>query len=268
MLAVSVALYLGTTKAYSFTIAANFVIGGYAALLFSEFGFPIWATILIAAMVTASIQTILDWLLFNPLRKAGRSSLAEFVASMGIYLIVVNTIAICFSNELRLVNRDAPRKVLSLMGGTLTEFQAYSVLTIAIVAIGVVVWIYRSRPGMLIQAIAENPLHAQALGIPVDRLRHISMTMVGAMSGFVGAMSFWDVGVTPEAGMRPFLLGAVAAVLGGRAGVIGAIFGACLLSFANEFSIGILPGTWSDSIAFGILLFALLLQSFRRNKDR
>lgn len=52
-----------------------------------------------------------------------------------------------------------------------------------------VLWffVYRTRPGLVLRVLGENPAAADALGIPVDRLRYLYVILGGMLAGAGGA---------------------------------------------------------------------------------
>lgn len=55
------------------------------------------------------------------------------------------------------------------------------------IAVALTVWLYRSRTGLLLRAIGENPEPAHALGYPVRRIRLAAVAFGGALCGLAGA---------------------------------------------------------------------------------
>lgn len=56
-------------------------------------------------------------------------------------------------------------------------------------------WLYRTRPGLDLQAVGDNPAAADAMGISVARLRYLYVMLGGALSGLAGA--HLSLAVTP-----------------------------------------------------------------------
>jgi general nucleoside transport system permease protein len=55
------------------------------------------------------------------------------------------------------------------------------------IAVALTWWLYRSRSGLLLRAIGENPEPAHALGYPVRRIRLAAVAFGGALCGLAGA---------------------------------------------------------------------------------
>ena len=60
---------------------------------------------------------------------------------------------------------------------------------------GIVWFLYRSRPGLVLRAVGESPSSAHSIGYPVIRIRYMATLFGGAMAGIGG--SFLSVFYTP-----------------------------------------------------------------------
>jgi ABC-type uncharacterized transport system permease subunit len=83
---------------------------------------------------------------------------------------------------------------IPLLGRAVFEQQALVYLSWAVFA-GIVWFLYRSRPGLVLRAVGESPSSAHAIGYPVIRLRYFATLFGGAMGGLGGA--FLSVFYTP-----------------------------------------------------------------------
>jgi general nucleoside transport system permease protein len=80
------------------------------------------------------------------------------------------------------------------------------VILALLLAIGVHLFLSRSRKGLILRAVGENPEVAHALGHPVIRLRYAALAFGGGMSGLAGAYlslvytPLWNEGMTAGRG--------------------------------------------------------------------
>jgi simple sugar transport system permease protein len=75
---------------------------------------------------------------------------------------------------------------LPLAGPALFQHHPVVYLAIALVA-GLVWFLYRSRPGLVLRSVGESPESAHALGYPVRRIRLGAVLAGGALCGLSGA---------------------------------------------------------------------------------
>ncbi len=83
---------------------------------------------------------------------------------------------------------------IPVLGPTLFNQQALVYVSWALFA-GIVWFLYRSRPGLVLRAVGESPASAHSIGYPVIRIRYLATLFGGAMAGVGGA--FLSVFYTP-----------------------------------------------------------------------
>ena len=110
---------------------------------------------------------------------------------------------------------------------------------LAVLAVpGVFWWLFRTRSGMELRACGEQPVAAEAAGIPVMRRRTAAVLFGGAMAGLAGA--FLSIGDVPtfQEGMsagRGFI--ALAIVTSGRWNPWGCLLAALVFGFTDRLQI-------------------------------
>jgi branched-chain amino acid transport system permease protein len=130
------------------------------------------------------------------------------------------------------------------------------VLTIAAVVVGYNV--QRSRYGRAFEAVRQSPFAAQALGIPVARIKVIAFSLNAAFAGFAGGLLAGVVGFIdpPEFGILASIQHVTFIVVGGLGSIAGSIAGAMLLTALPEALRGVQE--YGELIYGGILLGTLL----------
>ena len=83
---------------------------------------------------------------------------------------------------------------LPIIGDALFNQQALVYFSWALFA-GMLWFLYRSRPGLVLRAVGESPSSAHSIGYPVIRIRYLATLFGGAMAGIGGA--FLSVFYTP-----------------------------------------------------------------------
>jgi len=83
---------------------------------------------------------------------------------------------------------------IPVIGRAIFDQQALVYLSWLLFA-GIVWYLYRSRPGLVLRAVGESPASAHSIGYPVIRIRYLATLFGGAMAGLSGA--FLSVFYTP-----------------------------------------------------------------------
>jgi branched-chain amino acid transport system permease protein len=123
-------------------------------------------------------------------------------------------------------------------------------------------WIVlHTKIGTAMRAVAFNHQAAALMGINVDRV--ISFTFglgsaLAAAGGILYSMNYPSI--DPYMGTLPGLKAFVAAVLGGIGNIPGAALGGVLLGLIETFVKGSRLSTYSDAIAFAVLILILLFR--------
>jgi simple sugar transport system permease protein len=107
----------------------------------------------------------------------------------------------------------------------------------ALIPITAICWfvLYKTRFGLRLRAVGENPEAADTLGINVHLMRYAGVILSGVMCGLAAAVLYpakWINGMT---GGRGFI--ALAAMIFGRWHPVGAVLAALLFGYADTFRI-------------------------------
>jgi simple sugar transport system permease protein len=131
----------------------------------------------------------------------------------------------------------------------------------------------RTTFGLMIRAVGQNPEAADAMGVNVARVRYITVTIGGMLSGLAGAslsialLNVFQQNLTAGLGFI-----AVALVYFGRWKPYGVLVGALLFSFVNALqlqigSIGLdIPSEFAVMAPYVITIIALIFASKRMEK--
>lgn len=134
----------------------------------------------------------------------------------------------------------------------------WSALAVMVVSVTAMVVGLRSRYGMLLHAVRDNRVRAEASGVPVFLVRCIVLAMSGTMAGAAGAISAYIIGsVAPSAvnwtGSGDVL---VMGILGGVRSIAGPIVGAFLFTILEQF----LSQTVADyRLLLGLIFMAIVV---------
>jgi branched-chain amino acid transport system permease protein len=108
--------------------------------------------------------------------------------------------------------------------------------------------------------VADDPVLAEATGLPVTRTLAVSYAVAGAVGGLAGALfsSFFGL-VFVSLGWQATLKGFVAVILGGVGWFRGALLGGLALGAVESFFSAYVSSTFKDAITFALLIAVLLL---------
>lgn len=252
---ITIGLYIifGLTGIFSVAQAAFWGIGAYtAALLSTRLGFPWWAGFLIAPVVAAFFGVLLG----APTLRLKTHYLT--MATIG-FAEVVRQVEV---NWMGLTNgpngiRDIPAPDLGFV--VLNTPRKYFFLGLAILALVVLLAsrLRGSRLGRGLQAIRDDGLAADAMGVKLTYLKILAFALSAACAGLAGAMYAHLVGyISPDAFSLEVAVQVLAMLLiGGRSSASGAVLGAAVVTILPELLRGL--QTWW-AIIYGLVVLAIL----------
>lgn len=163
----------------------------------------------------------------------GRGRIADFIVTLG-------TLGAASGGALILSNGEPitiiSGRLLHLSTGSVGVF-AYSFLIAAGLAVVAHIVLFRTRLGTHVLATGGSPQAANAVGINVGNIKIAVYLISGLLAGIAGILFVARVGAAEPAADTSFILNSVAAVVlggvslfGGRATILGPVFGAILLA--------------------------------------
>jgi len=118
----------------------------------------------------------------------------------------------------------------------------------------------KTKIGKAMRAVADNKDVAEICGISSNKIFAWSFAIGSVIAGIAGILVALEQNLEPVMGTNLMIKGFTAAIIGGVGSVPGAVLGAFLLGFAENFGIWFLPSGYKDAIAFVILFIFLLFR--------
>ena len=235
---------------------AFYAVGAYtAAILMEHFNVPYWATLPVAAVTTGIVGLALG---LPALRLGGLYlALVTFALAVAVPQLLKYKLFEDWTGGVQgivLMKPDAP------FGLPLDSDQWVYLFTLAV---GVALFIaatnlVRSRIGLALMAIRDQPLAAEAMGVELSRYKTLTFGFGALFTGVGGALGAIAVGfVSPDSfSIALSLTLFVGMVIGGAASISGAVYGALFIVFMPNFAEQIskaVPGA-----IFGIILILFM----------
>ena len=159
---------------------------------------------------------------------------------------------------------------LPLVGRILFGQDAFVYLSVALV-IGIWLFLYRSRAGLVLRAVGDNHTSAHALGYPVLKIRALAVLFGGGCAGLAGAFlplaytPFFIPGMTAGRGWIALALVVFASLRPGRLVAGAYLFGAVSILQLHAQALGLgIPSQLMSSLPYLATIIVLVLISRTR----
>ncbi len=273
LVSMGIALLFGTVRIINVAHGELFVIGAYIAItltiitgnieFFQTHAFlgPIFSLVL-SAGVAFLLGIGLDRLLFFRIREKGEHiEETILVLTLGLSLLIQNILLLLFGAE--------PKQSTTFTEGTLSlvdvRISKARIIVAGIAVLLIVVlflFLVRTKLGMTIRAVGQNPEAAKALGVPADRMYALTMGTSAALAASAGSLVaaiFW---IVPTSGSPLAIKGFIIVILGGLGSITGALVGSYIIGLAESLSIIFLPSQFKELIGILIMIGILIFRPF------
>jgi branched-chain amino acid transport system permease protein len=189
---------------------------------------------------------------------------ATMVVSMGIGMIITDVLSHGFNKGLpisfpgELVGDVALFRLglISLLSGQVIS------LAVGLLAVsGVFLLLYKTRQGRAFRAIAEDPNGARLVGIPLLSTGLQSYALSGILGGLIAVLLALMLGyASPGLGEQVAHKVLAVSIIAGLGNLPGGLVVGLALGILESLIQGYLPGSWSNAIAFVVLLVVILVR--------
>jgi branched-chain amino acid transport system permease protein len=289
MIALGYTMVYGVLQLLNFAHSEVFMIGSFGGLYALQWlgvtgpmsGAPLVFTLLVAfipAMLLAAATAVgMERIAYRPLRRRGASRLAYLIAAIGVSLFLANLFllldgehhlglpfawpAIAGRAPSALPNILPPHTVFSIAGVPVTNRMLLIISVAVLMMVVLDMFVRRTRAGMGIRAVAEEPDTASMMGVNREVVIMLTFAVGGVMAGAAGLLYALNFGVTQfNVGFIPGIKAFTAAVLGGIGNIRGAMLGGLLLGLVENLGVGCISSQWRDVIAFSVLVLVLMFR--------
>lgn len=259
LMALGFALVFRTLGIFHFAHGGAFVLGAFVAFETAS-ALPTAAAVLAAGAVGGAYGAVVERVAYRPLRHRRAPQLAYLLVSFGAFVFTQNAVLLGWGPDLRSLHRGLAVEGLRVGSARITMLQVGIIATTLIAYVCAALLLSRTAVGRSVRAVADDPLAAVLVGIPVDRVALQVMAVASALAGVAGMLVGLETGLEPTMGLGAVLKAMIAAVVGGLGSLYGAIVGGLLLGVVENLGIWWLPSIWKDAISFAVLLIMLFIR--------
>jgi len=258
--ALGLSLVYNTSKVFHVAHAGFFTVSVYLFYVFYKvLNFNFFVSLLLCFVSISLLAMFVEQVLYYPLYKRRASNGIKLIVSLGIYIIMVNIIALIFGNEVKVLYSGI-EKSYSFLGLVITRIQIFQFIFGLTFSLGTILFLRFSVLGKAIRAVKENPQLAEVVGVDIRLVRFVVLVMGSLLVGICSILVGFDVGFDPWGGMSVFLFSAVAMIVGGIDSFEGSILGSFLLGVLKSVVLWKVSSRWGDTVVFIVLIIFLLFR--------
>ena len=265
LFSVGLTLIFGVLDVINVAHGEFFTLGGYAAFMaVTLLHLPPALGLPLAVMAAGAVGLLVYPVLIGPLqRRLGKRPAGP------LFLVLTLGLSAVMQNSMLAVAGGEYLRVPPLLRGgvdlgfTYVSNQRVIILAAAcstLAALFLFLFLRYHRQGAAIRAVAQNPVSAQAVGIPLTRIFTLTLGLGCGLAGLGGALIAPLFNVYPTVGFSLTLKAFAITILGGMGNVLGALVASFIVSLTEALSVLVIPSEWTNAIAFGLMIAVLLVR--------
>lgn len=228
---------IGFVLIYKASGVFNFAQGAmvlFAALTFVslvERGVPFWLALLITLAVMLALAVAVERVVLRPL--VNRPPITLFMATLGLSYLIEGAAQALWGAQVHGLELGISDEPLELHGMLLSAFDLFAAATAGVLVVSLSLLFNRTRMGLALRAVADDPLAAQAVGIRLQRV----WVVVWAVAGFVGLVAglLWGARLGVQFSLSLIVLKALPVlIIGGFTSISGAIVGGLIIGASEK----------------------------------
>ena len=201
------------------------MLGAYSAYVVQSLGLNfIWA-VPISILVCVIVGWFMEWSIIRHLYKRPFDTL---LATWGVAILIRKGVEVIFSRDYKSVNQVMPGTV-DLFGITYPSYRLVLVAIILCLFTVLYLWYQKSKTGLRIKAMVQNPELASAVGIDTARLSTATFIIGVSFAGLAGVLLAPLVRVEPYIGLDYLLSSFFILIVGGLGTLEGLLIGSAVI---------------------------------------
>jgi branched-chain amino acid transport system permease protein len=221
----------------------------------------------VAIPVCIVVSLVIERIAYRPLRNAPR--LAPLITAIGVSIILQTVAMLIWGRNYLTFPALLPNDPIVVAGATVTVTKIMIIVLSAVIMIGLMLLVNRTKLGRAMRATSENPRVAGLMGVNPNSVIAVTFAIGAALAAVAGVMIAANYSVAHfYMGFLPGLKAFTAAVLGGIGNIPGAMVGGLLLGlieslgagYIGQLTGGVLGSHYQDVFAFIVLCAVLILR--------
>jgi branched-chain amino acid transport system permease protein len=264
LIALGYTMVYGVLRFINFAHSDVFMVGAFAGFYISKY-FPTESIggglmVMAASMVICAVLgIIIERFAYRPLR--GGSNLNVLITAIGVSLLLENAGQFVFGPNPKPFPTLFPTRNFNVGGIVLSSNQLTVFLITLVLLVALRFIVQQTKIGTAMRALSFNRTAASLVGINIDVVISFTFGLGSALAAAGGVLYSMNYpAIDPLMGTMPGLKAFVAAVLGGIGNIPGAALGGLLLGIIETFVNASPWSTYTDAIAFTLLIFILLFR--------
>jgi branched-chain amino acid transport system permease protein len=259
LIAVGLTIVFGIGKIVNFAHGDFLMVASYGVVIGAGVGLPYGVAVLVGLVVVLAVGFVVEKLVIaRGLYTADHH--VSIIVTFALALLLSNGAQVLFGSEARSVASPLTSVRLEVGGVALDGQRALTAVAGIAVMFALSLWLARSRTGMQLRAVSQNPRGALYSGINVQRVRLVAFLLGTGLAGLAGVLLAPTQTAYPTLGHIAVVTAFTVVILGGLGSVNGAAAGGLAIGLLYAFVGTYVSVEWTTAIGWVLVIVVLLVR--------
>ena len=266
LIAYGMALQWGVMNIINIAQGDLVILGGYIAYFMYLYGIhPAWGVI-VSPIIMYFVGIGIYKLVIN--KVVDRDLFISILATFGISILFMQLMNFAFGADVVLANSGYGTTMLFDSSVTLPNSKIFAAVISIVFAIGLVIYMKRSKLGRAIRATAQNARAAKILGVDTEKVYAATFGINAALCGVAGSLIAITFTLHPYVGLPYTVRSFMIVIVAGLGNLPGVALSGMGLGVFEEFADYILGTEFRIGSVFMLLVFILVYRRFKLSRKR
>jgi branched-subunit amino acid ABC-type transport system permease component len=256
LMAMGLTLIFGVMKVINLGHGPFIVMGMFAVLVMSQLGINPYLGLAIVIPLGLLTGVVVYFVSLH--RVINSPELTTLLATFSVNMMLIGALTIIFSTSPR--GLDVSLGSLQFGAVTILGTRVMAVVIAVVVTIALYFFLYRTRIGKSIRAVANNRGAAELMGINSTWMLALSFGIGTLLAMIAGALLATMFSFTVLSGGGLETKSFVIVVLGGLGNPTGALFGGIIIGLLESMTTIFMPVSWVPVLEFVVFILILLVR--------
>ncbi len=231
LVAIGFVLIYKASDVFNFAQGAMVLFSALTFVSLLERGLPFWLAFVLTLAAMVLLALAVERVVLRPL--VNRSPITLFMATLGLSYMIEGFAQALWGAQVHGLELGISDEPLAVGGMLLSSFDLFAAATAALLVLVLSLLFSKTRIGLSLRAVADDPVAALAVGIRLQRI----WAVVWAVAGFVGLVAglLWGARLGVQFSLSLIVLKALPVlIIGGFTSISGAIVGGLIIGASEK----------------------------------
>jgi len=261
LLAIGISIIWSSLGMINMAHGFTFAVSGYGAWLVAQFLTGNGAAVMAGGILTGMIAgALIGAAAFLPLYDKPNFAVRSLIATLALSLFGTQSLLWVFGPRVKALPKIFGYGSVHFGTAVASYDKIGSIICSIVLLLLALAWMKRSRRGLEIRAMMQNPEGAALVGVSLRSTAIAVMVATGGMAGLAAVLLSQTYYVSPYSGTMPLVKGMVVALAGGLGSITGALIAAVLIGLVEAITAVGLGGQYVLITQFLFIIIVLLIR--------